>query len=251
MSRRCSVMVLVFLAAHVGLAPAGGLIFRLPEDGSWATYEGVLSRRADAGGLAPKVDSTLKTTVYIASVGEVTIDKQRCRWLEIRFDLSVPVGDPTLKEKPTYRLLQRQTFKILIPEQYLVPDESPLDHFVRAWVRFDDSEAWVVTRRKELDETALAALLDERWRETDFKHIEKTDVESKLGKVACEGLEATAVAPDDPSKKGRVRVRVHPRSPFGVVTADWAFDGPGGAVTWSLKLVDFGQNATTKIPEGR
>ena len=248
MCKRRTVIALACLAVHIGVAEGAGLIFKLPKDGSWAIYEGLLSQKADARGLAPKVDSTLKTTFYIASVGQVTINKQPCRWIEIQFDISVNTTDPASKETPKYAVIQRELSKVLIPEKYLVQGELPLDHFVRAWRSIHDSEPWLVTRRKDLDDSALG-FLNARWREEDVTHLEKAEVESKLGKVACDGVEVTPTAPDAPTVKGSARLWFHPRSPFGLVSADWAAEGPGESGSWSLKLVDFGENATTKMPK--
>jgi hypothetical protein len=106
-------------------------------------------------------------------------------------------------------------------------------------------------QRKELDETALGAFLKEPWREKGVNRIEKMDVESKLGKVACEGVEFTTAAPDNPSKKGKVVFRLHPHSPFGVVSASWTLSGPGEAVSWNLKLINFGERATSRMPNAQ
>lgn len=102
----------------------------------------------------------------------------------------------------------------------------------------------------------------------DAKRIEKTTIETKLGKLTCEGTTGTLTSKDSTVsiktekgksdvKKGDTKVRAqtyfHDKSPFGLAAAHYDFefaDLGGGANTGEaeLTLIDVGAGAKSAIP---
>jgi hypothetical protein len=241
MSRFQCVFALLLLAGSAGLARADGMFYQLPKDGASATYELNASFKNDNP--APL---SLKGTMRIASVGQVTEKKQPCRWIEVHFDMDIAVDDVP-QGKTT------EVYKLLIPEKYLAKGQSPLDHVVRAWKQKDDGETQELKHPAALDEGPLPIVLSKPWK--DAKPLEKTVVESKLGKLPCEGV---AGALEWKLRNGKVAKckyenRTSAKSPFGVVASRWTIEAPqwgdGVVLEAALKLADLGEKAKSELPD--
>jgi hypothetical protein len=93
----------------------------------------------------------------------------------------------------------------------------------------------------------------------DAKALEKAEVESKLGKLACEGQSGNLELKGnrDMVFKARLETRLHDDAPFGVVGSRWTMevtekDGKGSMkMDWNLKLIDVGDKATSEIPDAK
>lgn len=124
MVRSIILVAVIHASALVGAASADGLIFQLPADGTTAEFSGTVE--GDAKRVAKKRDDVTlsklehEELVTIKSVGAVERAEQRCRWIEL--------------QRQTKRAGEsRQTehiLKLLIPEQFLVRGEDPLDHVI-------------------------------------------------------------------------------------------------------------------------
>lgn len=236
----CPLTLTVFLATSVGTVRADGLIHRLPEDGSWVRFHVELNRRLGAR------EVTTKGSVTMSSVGRVTLDGEKYRWIEFRSEFR--------------EWYFKDVYKLLIPERYLKQGEEPLQHVLKAWRRV----GWYLESQelKVLEEgfgtvfSNLITFLHDPSREV--KKLGKEVVESKLGKLACEGVTGqTKPAPPRGGQgvwHGTYLTRLHPKAPFGVVSARVEYElKRGGQVQRSrsltLKLADAGTSAVSALPD--
>jgi hypothetical protein len=146
-----------------------------------------------------------------------------------------------------------------------------MDHSVRAWLRvggpngakrsdrkdetaLGEGKPKKIDAPKSLDASPLPLFLSGPLK--NATRLPKAEVESKLGKRLCEGIKGTLEFGGH-SGHGKVSMetRLHPDAPFGVVAAHWTITGemsPGRPTVrqeWKLKLIDFGENAATEMPE--
>jgi hypothetical protein len=220
------------------LTRADGLIYRLPADGTWATY--LLESTSSVKG---EVLERVKTNIRIASAGEVTKNGHECRWIEVvtharkesRHD--GPEGETRVREYD-------KKYRLLIPEKYLAKGEAPLDH--------------VIGGHGSL--RALASLLYGPLK--DAKPLPKEAVENKkLGKLLCEGVAGSLDIADPVAGTTHMKLedRLHPSSPFGLVSSQCVFEMPlrrkvGNIqkgivrVEWILNLTDYGTGARSEMP---
>jgi hypothetical protein len=114
------------VTAILGLVPAfvcpssayaDGLIYRLPPDGTWVRYRGK-QEATEAVTLDGKrfPDFTIESTLTLRSVGQVTTDGDKARWIELEW--KIPPA-----EARTGRII---ILKMLIPEDDLRRGRDPL-----------------------------------------------------------------------------------------------------------------------------
>ena len=92
------------LALTASLARGDGLLYQLPKDGAWVSYE--IDLTTDVG----ERQHTEKGSLRMASVGKTTEQGKPCRWIEVVIEASA--GD--LEDR--YKVA---TVKVLIPEEHL------------------------------------------------------------------------------------------------------------------------------------
>ncbi len=239
MRKLSSWMIIMLLAVASPTSRAEGLLYQLPEDGSWARYE----MQGTGIGADGQVRTTVAGTITLGSVGRMTSNGQDCRWLEIA--TTTTLGDQQFNE----------VYKLLIPEKRLKQGENPLDHVLKAW-RKDARVSDGVPQQLDL---AAVRSLDELLRgpAPDVTKLSAEPTESKLGKQPCEGFKGREVV-----KAGSVEtefsyeVRIHRDSPFGVVTFRYEKarqrDGQSlGARRGAFKLADFGTGAKSALPDNQ
>ncbi len=250
-------------------ACADGLLYQLPKDGAWAKYD--LTATGEGMGQTTQAKGSLR----MASVGEVTEQGQPCRWIEV-----VVQGQSETPGGTTVRT--EEVWKVLIPQKRLARGEAPLDHAIRAWeadirdrAKKTSSapdkarEARQLKDVKDFSHGPLPALLAGPLK--DVKQLGKAEVESKLGKLSCEGVRGVLEFKDG-IRRMRITLenRLHPKAPFGVVSSRCTIEGvvaaapgPKGApepapspeigikVVWDLKLADFGEGAKSELPDAK
>src|SRR5262249_52506424 len=89
--------------------PADGLIYRLPEDGSFARFD--MEATKGAAGKAEKVQGAL----LLSSVGRKDVAGKPCRWIEFKIIGQLGKEDTSI-------------IKVLIPEDKLREGEDALGH---------------------------------------------------------------------------------------------------------------------------
>jgi hypothetical protein len=194
---------------------------------------------------------TYSGTLRIASVGQVTEENQPCRWIEVQLDMTLRSGD--------LKGIKADVFKVLIPEIFLTKGEAPLEHTLRAWIKSGDGETRKLPKPSDFDKGPLPIVLSRPWK--NVKQLDKIEVESKLGKLQCEGVQGLLELPMRKQNgmmlmRCKLESRLHPDSPFGVVSSRWTIRTPEASPTqatmeWDLKLVDIGDDARSKILEGK
>jgi hypothetical protein len=231
-------------------ARADGLFCKLPEDGTWATYHFVSSPMNTDGQLR------LKGTVRIASVGRVTEKGQACRWIEVKWEQHAVYEDgretPDIADCKAVR-------KLLIPEKFLVRGNSPLEHVIRTWKWAGASTEKVADPKEPIPGTFFQLGLLMAGPPTKAKQLDKAEVDSKLGKLPCEGVSETLAMKGSGTSKAELKVerRLHAKAPFGVVSTRLLFSDPNNpleqfrTIEYNLKLIDFGTKAATELPDAK
>jgi hypothetical protein len=248
MSRTFSLIALFSLLFSAEFASADGFLQKLPKDGTRAVYTLNGKFKATAGPNGQMAEGKIDGSIQITSVGQATENNEPCRWIEIKVDMGVAMGDQPGPHKVI-------VYKLLIPEKFLVKGQSPLDHVVRAWSKEDQREATELKDPKNIELGPLPILLAGPMQ--DAKPLDKAEVDSKLGqKVPCEGVAGTVDYAMKDGKKMQCKMenRVHEQSPFGIVAATWTVeikkenDSEGG-MEWSIVLSDIGENAKSELPD--
>lgn len=237
------IMVLFLLAMHVDLVYSDGLVYNLPKDGTWVIYQldGDSKNTGEFG-----ITGNMTGKLRIASVGLSTHSNEPCRWIEIQFDFTLKTGNEQFRKM--------DLCKVLIPEKYLSKGQSPLDHVVQAWYRSNEDDSFQKMDNPNDSRTVLPIILAKPLQ--DCERLEMKKVNSKLGELTCEGVRGSlriqkycrGVLPEV-YEKCVIENRLHPASPFGVVTSQWTINSGNGSQVWRLTLVDIGKDATRKMKE--
>ncbi|MCH7685759.1 MAG: hypothetical protein IH899_03605 [Planctomycetes bacterium] len=107
-------------------ADAGGLIQKLPKDGTWVTYH--LEWKL----FGPRAENSEGTGTWtMRSVGTEMVDGKKCRWIEITEQLDAQAGEPKFE----------RTCKFLILEKALQSGKDPRKHTIRFWWKKGNNDA--------------------------------------------------------------------------------------------------------------
>jgi hypothetical protein len=220
---------------------ADGMLYQLPNDGAWATYEFTASAKT-TGGTADDA-MNFKGTLTLASVGQVVVQGEPCRWIEVQ--LGMNANNPNEKRGEVY--------KILVPEKFLTKGQSPLAHVLQAWLQRGGEQPQKLTDPGDINIGPLPIILSGPW--NNVTKLEKVEIDGKLGKLSCEGTQGTLDFKMGSVGKMLCRLenRLNDKSPFGAVACNWSLElpevqGKKAVIYWSLKLLDVGGNAVSKLP---
>jgi len=207
----------------------GGIVAKLPEDGTWATYQ--IAALKSAGADTPDVGFG---TLRISLVGTSIEDGQRCRWIELK------------REEPGRLVIQ----KILVPEKHIKAGGDILGHVVRGWRRVEDNQP----RELAKDELDRRLFLYFPGTLKDVEDLKAEILDCELGQLECVGTSGTADCLfEDRKCVGEFIARAHDKAAFGVV--QWQ-----AALTWTglsdrvrnfgcvMTLIDQGDDAQTELP---
>jgi hypothetical protein len=122
-ARACLLFLIV--AATVHPASADDNVNVLPRDGAWVRYHTAV--KSDDGKINYAGEQTF------AVVGRRIENVGACRWVELKI-VSNETG-----------VKATSIFKLLIPEKALLEEKDPVQHVVRAWVKYDDQPASELT----------------------------------------------------------------------------------------------------------
>ena len=222
---------------------AEGLLYQLPEDGTWAQFD-VKGEEIDEDGTKVPLTGTLT----LSSVGVVEVNGRPCRWIEISMDGQR--GDAVFTT----------VHKLLIPEHRLARGQDPLKHLVKAWHHYSS----IPGGPREVNVSSTSRVRELTLLVGPFLHgpydmlerLERTPVESKLGKTDCAGVKGTdRLSLHDTTWEFTYTIRLHDKSPFGVVAwqaqiASKRGDEEAGA-TRTLRLTDFGTDASSIFPDAK
>jgi hypothetical protein len=233
--RLASVLSFVFMTA---VARADGLIYQLPANGASVRYD------TETTGSFNGQERTFKGSVTISSVGETTVDGEKCRWIEIRM-----MNKPDDQERVAIA-------KCLIPEKDLGRGKAPGEHVIRGWFKQGDGEPQAFTDFKSVQgggRRGPAGYLVGPPQNPG--ELEKIEIETPLGKLACPAVTGTQ---DVEQGNGTTTItfenRLHEKAPFGVVSAVWKFERKmNGQVTTTgttkMTLADTNTTALSELPD--
>lgn len=226
-------LIVIFLG---NMACADGMFFRLPKDGTWASYDVDIKLTTNAGNIS------LEKKIRIASVGQTIIDGQLCRWIEVQAQLVTSVPQP------------KTICKMLIPEKYLVQGEMPFEHVLRVWVRMEAPDPFgfeieMTTDPKDLNENDAMLPIIFAGPCEESKLLDDVQVNTKYGKLMCKGVKGIYefINKANTTTKCEVNSLLHPLSPYGVVISHWkeiSGDGKGEIV---FTLAEYGDGAISTI----
>ncbi len=203
----CALLLLPVVAAF---SLADGLVFKVPDDKTAAVYGLEFNLESNGKKLVQK------GTVTIASVGQAEVSDVKLRWLEIAIKIS--------EGEEKYRMI----FKVLIAEKFLQEGGSPSECILKCW--------WARKIRPDEDGKNLKAELlekhphDERWSYlptliltgslNDKKRLEGVEMGTPFGKAVCYGVSGKFDYEQETRHwQTKVETRLHPKSPFGVVSS--------------------------------
>lgn len=219
------------------VARADGLLYQLPPDGSWATFDMTLTFNPDTDN-----ERKLKGWSKMSSVGTATENGEPCRWIEINLTFNDDNQDRTIISKA------------LIPEKHLKEGEPAYQHVVRGWFKDpDDPEPRDLKEELQQNPGILAVFLCGPLQ--DAKKLEPETVESELGKLECHGVRGyTTYMQGDNKNTVTLEVRKHKKAPFGVVSCriknEIEQNGQRmGNVRAVLKLSGHGKTALSDLPK--
>jgi hypothetical protein len=247
MKRLTAISCLLLFLMRTGSARAEGLIYKLPEDGTWAKFD----LEARGSGL-PDGDINVSGTLTISSVGSVEASGEQYRMIEV-------VTDGKRNDQAF-----TDVDKLLMPERQLTKEGAPISKIKRAWHKSSTIDVGIVFDPLDLDFESAKYFLPKL---VDYFHgpfkkpqvLESAVVESKLGKRECDGIRASDRVVYRFAKgiaETQYTIRLHNEAPFGVVTweAEMKIEDGGktvGTMTTKLRLSDLGKDAKTAIPEAK
>jgi hypothetical protein len=229
----CTCFVVLLPALVSSPARADGLLYRLPEDGSWVRFEMTMTINEADGD-----HGTGTGSLKMSSVGRTQVDGEDCRWIELRLHTTVANDKDDA------------VAKVLVPEKHLQSGASPIEHVARGWIQWEGNEP--VPLRQSPQRSLVAAFL--AGPPEDAKKLEKRRVPSKLGDLECDGLTGSSTFKEGENQFAiTYRTRLHDKAPFGVVSCRMDFEvARKGQIqssgTMALKLVAFGGGAESELP---
>lgn len=233
----CVAVGLFFVFGFAPTAGADGLIYQLPADGGQVRYDMAIALSASGN------DLTIKGSISLSSVGQVTENDEKCRWIELKL-----VTEENGQEKVVIT-------KALIPEKHLGKGKSPADNLIRVWRKEGEGEPQEIKDFKSGELMALRAFLA-----GDVKNpaeLEKIEIDGKLGKLPCAGTKGDLdIDLGNNTLTMNYENRLHEKSPFGVVAGNWKFElkNNGQAIvsgTLKLTLTDVNTTVLTELPNNK
>lgn len=214
-------------------AQGGGLVQRLPADGSWSRYFVELSF---ANQRRPELKFDAMGTLTVRFVGRATDGDEACRWMECDFDLVYKAGGED----------RRLSFviKALVPERSVTAEQNPLSQARTLVTRFDES-----LPPMSMDAAQFTELTSDGgelgWMRLCFDPLDfpatlqrRRDIDCQTGRLACAGRRGYLAERDGRRVRGaeielplevfgRCLVWTHDTPPLGAAALELDYS-PGG-----------------------
>jgi hypothetical protein len=239
MKRTCYLLVVLMLVVLPTTARADGLLYQLPEDGSWVRYDMTMEFRD-----GPVQKTTGSLTMMIT--GTVMENGKKCRWIEFK----------SVKKRPDRQTERTELIKVLVPEENLKTSKAPTKNRVRGWRKRLKANLVRPLTETSGDIGLLYACLANSLE--NAKELEAKELDTKLGKLKCEGVSGSTTFRAASSSEVIVTMenRLHAKSPFGVVWSQMKFQEqrrgtPGYSTTVTLTLSEIGKNAKSMLPDSK
>jgi len=217
---------------------ADGLLYRLPDDGTWARYDLDIVGTDPGGG-----DTKMAGSLAMSSVGKAEASGEPCRWIEVKMQMRDPGGNE-----------HTVVFKALIPEKNLKRGENPWASMKKAWMKEDkDSDPQQITEANGREAGPMVAFLTGPL--NDSKDLDAIEVDSGIGKLQCGGVSGSLKINDGNNDVSiQMENRLHDMAPFGVVASTMKFEvkrdgnvNEKGTITF--KLAEVGKDAKSEMPD--
>lgn len=226
---------LLLLAALTPTVRADGLIYQLPADGTSVRYDTEVTFTNNGQ------ERMFKGALTISSVGQATVDNEKCRWIEFKNVTKTDQGERVV------------IAKLLIPEKDLGKGKSAGDHMIRGWSKQGDMEPVAFSDLKsQAGRLMLVGYL--AGPAPNAKDLDKTEIDGPLGKLSCAGVTGEQeFQRDNGSLSINFENRLHEKSPFGVVSAVWKFERKNngqvmGTGTSKMTVAEVNITALTELP---
>lgn len=226
-------------------AKADGLLYQLPEDGRWVRFH--VNMTMEHGDAEP---GKMTGSLTMRSVGQETVEGDKCRWIEFELIPDKAEGDPQAPPHGPPHIIM----KVLLPEANLQKGKEPLERLVKGWIKEGDDEPRELKDPNSEHTGPLPAFLSGPLK--DVKELDKKTIDTKLGKLECDGITANNVYKQgEATTTVQFETRLHDKAPFGVVTSKMQYDSKHGdneeKGTLALNLDDIGQDAKSSLPDSR
>lgn len=243
--RRISLFTFLLTATiPVSVSQADGILFKLPEDGTWVQYkmdgQEIEGRRGDKEKYAG--------TLTISSVGGEKVKGETCRWIEIRHTWQeITRGDTDDR----VRIL-----KCLVPEKHVGEGKTPSKHIIRGW-----RSAFLGSKGKgrpyPLHRSDGSLRLSQPGGMIFGGPLGKPvklkpkKIKTKLGTFTCTGTRGTfPVKLGNKTTPYTLTVWRSEKVPYGVVRFEMKGNEPDGdIVTFSAIVQEKGTKAETELPK--
>lgn len=259
MPSRVLVSVMLVWCLYFGQTRADGLIFQVPADGTWARFDAKedAEHKVNDG---PSKKASVIGTMTVSSVGQLTRNKQPCRWIELK------------AESKTEGVNPKTVLKMLIPEEYLKRGHDPLSHSLLTFFNpkaGDAKKAPSVESHIDKGFNRIQYEID-RFRPRfpvpldAAKSMKRETVETPAGRFEdCEVIAGSSkydgplLADGRGVFSGTYRIVLHPKAPFGVVSLQGALEGrefsarteASMTIKSSLTLAAVGKDAVSALPD--
>ena len=254
-----SILVLAFILAIPSLSAGDGLIFKLPDDGSWVQYSGTLSAEFKSGNTEAWTSVAGSHDVLVSSVGKLDRAGHACRWIELSYRSRLDGQD---------ELVGDHDLRVLVPEKDLARGSDSLSHAILTF--------W---NPKEADEEGLKVepgfdrFAYERDRFlicfppplVEVKQLPPETIETPITTYDDCEVVSGKVHFDRPTRDmgrwevtTRWKIALHKDAPFGVVRLESESDGveisAGGGIVnvrgkMNLQVSEAGSNAMSRLAE--
>jgi hypothetical protein len=221
---------------------AEGIIYQLPDDGAWTSFN------VSGRGIAPDgtVTVTIEGTQTLRSVGRSAVDNKQCRWIEIESEM-------TFQRKGGPPAAFKEIIKVLVPEAHLVKGENPRGHVIKAY-KGNAAETIRELNLKGKDAREIQSL-DELFH-SPLKLVSAlavSEIKTEKQTWKCDGFTGKS---DEDGTVFTTDTRTNKEAPFGVVTYRYEKDRQRnnksqGKRTMEWRLVDFGNDATSAAPSAK
>lgn len=228
-------MAVISLMLTAGSAFADGLIYQLPKDGTFVLYD--LDFKLTAG----DQNIEAKGAFRVSSVGTVTENDKKCRWIEVKMTINAGGKDRVV------------IGKLLVPEENLKAGGNVFGSKIRGWVRLREN-----AEVKALDDDnsgPMPAFLCGPLNEA--KELAAVVVDSKLGKLECKGVSGYTEFKDrGKDSRATFETRRHEKAPFGVVSTVIKFARERNGelkqeADMKFTLKETGTDATSDLPDSK
>ena len=211
---------------------ADGLLYQLPEDGTWVQFASKVT--IIRGDQMRNGTGTLR----MSSVGTATEGGENCRWIEFNLTMKIDDNERTI------------VAKLLVPEAHLEEGQKPIENLERGWIRMRSDGTVRELTAQNLG--PLPAFLANPL--TDVKALPSEVVSSKLGDLSCAGLTGiTEFVERNASNKVDFETRRHEKAPFGVVKSRMKVTvtrdgGMSETLDMDMTVSEFGKSAKSELP---